>query len=80
MTPNTQESSIALQAVHWYVENIYGQDVNLCSLNTIEEHFKFVIEHNDSTLQSFWNDFALRHNHSADEDQLIPLISHKHSV
>jgi len=80
MTPNTHESFIALKAVHWYVESIYGQDINLSSNDAIEEHFMFVKEHNDVTLETYWNDFVLRHNRSVDQQKKIPFINHQDSL
>lgn len=80
MTPNTQESFFALKAVHWYVENIYGQDINLNSQDAIEEHFIFVKEHNDAILETYWNDFVLQHNQSVGNQKMIPFINHQDSV
>ena len=80
MTLHTQESINALKAIHWYVENIYGQDINLSNRNTVKEHFKFVKEHNDMTLETYWNDFAQRHNRSVETQEMLPFINHKNSV
>ena len=80
MTISTQESFTALKAVHWYVENIYGQEINLSSRNAIKKYFMFVKEHNDMTLEIYWNDFAVQHNRSVNNGKMVPFINHQHAI
>lgn len=80
MTPTNHKSDIALQAVHWYVNNIYGRNISLKQPHCIEVFFKFVREHNDWILESYWNDFACGHNECAQHDQKIPLVTHQNVI